>query len=153
MTNLTAEWLGSMTTCASTSELINAYRQTKDDKKKRRLPVCCFQACFDTSVNKKGVEAMWRENHHAHLTGLVMIDVDHVDNPQTVIDGILGREDFKDLGILMIYITPSGEGFKVVFIASLPKELINFPFEAFLIYSIIRVIMRIQPMKEIPYEK
>lgn len=117
MTNLTAEWLGSMTKCASTSELINAYRQTKDDKKKRRLPVCCFQACFDTSVNKKGVEAMWRENHHAHLTGLVMIDVDHVDNPQTVIDGILGREDFKDLGILMIYITPSGEGFKVVFIA------------------------------------
>ena len=46
-----------------------------------------------------------------------------------------------------------GMEFKVVFIASLPKELINFPFEAFLIYSIIRVIMRIQPMKEMPYEK
>lgn len=118
MTNLTAEWFGSMTQCESTYALINAFRETKDEKKtKRRLPVCCFQAMFDTSINKKGVEGTWRENRYAHLTGLVMIDVDHVENPQGLIDQWLAREDFKDLGILMIYITPSGEGIKVVFIA------------------------------------
>ena len=119
MTNLTAEWFGSMTQCESTNSLINAYRETKDERKtKRRLPVCCFQACFDTSINKKGVEGTWRENHYAHLTGLVMVDIDHVEgNPQELIDKWLAREDFKDLGILLIYITPSGGGIKVVFIA------------------------------------
>ena len=117
MQELTADWFGSMTQCESTYSLINAYRETKDEKKtKRRLPVCCFQAMFDTSVNKKGVEGTWRENHYAHLTGLVMVDIDHVEgSPQALIDKWLAREDFKDLGIVLIYITPSGEGIKVVF--------------------------------------
>ena len=34
-----------------------------------------------------------------------------------MIDAILARDDFKDLGIMLIYITPSGKGFKIVFIA------------------------------------
>lgn len=41
-----------------------------------------------------------------------------------------------------------GMDFKVVFAMSLPKELINFPIESFLIYSIIRVLMRTQPLKK-----
>lgn len=117
MTTLTAEWFNGTTKCASTSELILAYRDTKKDAKKRRLPVCCFQACFGLSINKKGVEALWRENSTAHLTGLVMIDVDHVADAQQTVDAILTRSDFSELGILLIYITPSGEGIKVVFIA------------------------------------
>ena len=117
MTNLTAEWFDGTTKCARTNDLINAYRETHKDSKKRNLPVCCFQACFDTSINKKGEEATWREQQASHLSGLVMIDVDHVENPEEMIDAILARDDFKDLGILLIYITPSGKGIKIVFIA------------------------------------
>lgn len=117
MTTMTAEWFDGTTKCASTSELINAYRNTKSAKKKSQLPVCCFQACFGLSINKKGVEDIWRESTASHLTGLAVIDLDHVDNPLEIVDRILGREDFSELSILLIYITPSGQGIKIVFIA------------------------------------
>ena len=117
MSNLTAEWFDATTKCERTNELINAYRETHKDSKKRNLPVCCFQACYGLSINKKGVEGIWRDQQASHLSGLVMIDVDHVENPEEMIDAILARDDFKDLGIMLIYITPSGKGFKIVFIA------------------------------------
>ena len=118
MTKLTAEWFGSKTQCESTISIINAFRETGKQKTKSQLPVCCFQAMFDTSINKKGVEGTWRENFYSHLTGLVMMDIDHLEvDPQTLIDKWLSREDFKELGILLIYISPSGKGIKVVFIA------------------------------------
>ena len=117
MTMMTAEWFDGTTKCARTSELINAYRDTKKARKKSLLPVCCFQASFGLSINKKGVEGTWRESTAAHLTGLVVIDLDHVENPLEIIDRILGREDFSQLGIMLIYITPSGNGIKIVFMA------------------------------------
>ena len=117
MTMMTAEWFDGTTKCARTSELINAYRDTKKASKKSHLPVCCFQASFGLSINKKGVESTWRESTAAHLTGLVVIDLDHVENPLEIIDRILGREDFSQLGIMLIYITPSGNGIKIVFMA------------------------------------
>lgn len=118
MTKLTAEWFGSKTQCESTISIINAFRETGKQKTKSQLPVCCFQAMFDTSINKKGIESTWRENLYSHLTGLVMMDIDHLEvDPQTLIDKWLSREDFKELGILLIYISPSGKGIKVVFIA------------------------------------
>lgn len=117
MTMMTAEWFDGTTKCARTSELINAYRDTKKASKKSHLPVCCFQASFGLSINKKGVEGTWRESTAAHLTGLVVIDLDHVENPLEIIDRILGREDFSELGIMLIYITPSGNGIKIVFMA------------------------------------
>ena len=117
MTKLTAEWFGSKTQCESTISIINAFRET-GKQTKSQLPVCCFQAMFDTSINKKGIEGTWRENLYSHLTGLVMMDIDHLEvDPQTLIDKWLSREDFKELGILLIYISPSGKGIKVVFIA------------------------------------
>ena len=118
MTKLTAEWFGNKTQCESTISIINAFRETGKQKTKSQLPVCCFQAMFDTSINKKGIEGTWRENLYSHLTGLVMMDIDHLEvDPQTLIDKWLSREDFKELGILLIYISPSGKGIKVVFIA------------------------------------
>ena len=49
------------------------------------------------------------------VTGLVMIDVDHVADAQQPVDAILSRSDFSELGILLIYITPSGEGIRILF--------------------------------------
>ena len=46
-----------------------------------------------------------------------------------------------------------GLDFRAVLIASAPKEALNFPFEAFLIYSVVRVIQRIQPAKEPPHDR
>ena len=118
MTKLTAEWFGSMTQCESTYSIINNFRKTGKQKTKGTLPVCSFQAMFDTSFNKEGKEGTWRVNLHSYLTGMVMVDIDHVEgDPQVIIDQWLAREDFKELGILLIYITPSGKGIKMVFIA------------------------------------
>ena len=41
-----------------------------------------------------------------------------------------------------------GMNFKVVFLASIPKEAINFPFEAFLIYSVVQILKRIRPLRD-----
>ena len=115
MEPLTSDWFRRETESEHTSVLINGFRQTHDDKQKRRLPVCCFQAMFTPSTNKKGVEGLWRENHASVLTGLVMMDVDHVEHPEQIVDRWMKRQDFHELGIVLIYITPSGEGIKVVF--------------------------------------
>ena len=39
-----------------------------------------------------------------------------------------------------------GMTFKVVFLASIPKEAINFPIEVFLIYSVVQILNRIRPL-------
>ena len=44
-----------------------------------------------------------------------MVDGDHVPKPETLVEEWLQRDDFKNLGIVWIFITPSGEGVKVVF--------------------------------------
>lgn len=41
-----------------------------------------------------------------------------------------------------------GMDFKTVFLLSLPKELINFPIEVFLIYSVVSLLMKLQPSLE-----
>jgi len=115
MEPLTADWFDRETKCESTYSLIDAFRVTHNDKLKRRLPVCSYQAMFGISKNKKGVEGTWRVNHSATLTGQVMMDVDHIEDAEALADSWLKREDFKDLGILLLYVTPSGKGLKLVF--------------------------------------
>ena len=41
-----------------------------------------------------------------------------------------------------------GMAFKVVFLASVPKEVINFPIEVFLIYSVVQVLKRVRPVRD-----
>ena len=52
---------------------------------------------------------------YGYLSGLDVVDGDHVLNPEARIEEWLQREDFKDLGIVCIFVTPSGEGIKVLF--------------------------------------
>ncbi len=112
---LSPEWFAQATNDEATIRHISNYRECHDDKEKRQLPLVCFQAMFTPSVNKKGVKGLWRENHSAVLTGMVMIDIDHVSDAEQMVNQLLAREDFQQLGILAVYITPSGHGFKVVF--------------------------------------
>ena len=92
----------------------------KADAAKRSLPGACFQAAeFAVSVGtktyNKGKRGRWREQRHAYLSGLVVIDVDHVDNPQAMFERIKAEHDLTELGIQLIYVSASGKGLKIVF--------------------------------------
>ena len=137
------------------NEAIDQFRETGDQKLKRGLPAFIFQATFDETESKKGVVGAWRKQSATRLTGLVVMDIDHVDNPREVFESwglapmssrlseahgeispltTFGRDDKKEeslgmtegpLGmtnqILLVYITPSGKGLKIVFKADVKK--------------------------------
>ena len=70
---------------------------------------------FTESKDQWGRIGLWRVQSTGYLSGLDVVDGDHVPNPEALIEEWLKREDFKNLGIVWIFITPSGEGIKVVF--------------------------------------
>ena len=104
------------------NENIDKYRETGDAQLKRKLPAFIFQATFDVTTSKSGKTGAWRKQAATHLTGLVVMDVDHIENPLMLYQGWVEKGlDRKQLGILLIYITPSGKGLKIVFKANVTK--------------------------------
>ena len=98
------------------NENIDKYRETHDAALKRKLPAFIFQATFDETKSKAGKVGAWRKQSATRLTGLVVMDVDHVENPQEVYgEWLKVHGDLKELGVLLVYITPSGQGLKIVF--------------------------------------
>ena len=102
------------------NENIDKYRETGDAQLKRKLPAFIFQATFDETTSKSGKTGAWRKQAATRLTGLVVMDVDHVENPQEKFVE-WKTLDFGKLGILLVYVTPSGHGLKVVFKADVSK--------------------------------
>ena len=103
-------------------EAIDEFRKTGDQKLKRSLPAFIFQATFDETESKKGQLGAWRKQSATRLTGLVVMDVDHIEEPLTLYQGWVEKGlDWKKLGIVLIYITPSGKGLKIVFKADVAK--------------------------------
>ena len=70
---------------------------------------------FAESTDQWKRTGLWRVQQNGYLSGLAVLDADHVPNVEAAVDGWLRREDFAELGIVWIFITPSGEGAKVVF--------------------------------------
>ena len=113
------------------NEAIDKYRETHDAALKRKLPAFIFQATFDETTSKTGKTGAWRKQSATRLTGLVVMDIDHVEEPKNLFEEWKGSEKevkgeskgqyLKDLGILLIYITPSGKGLKIVFKADVKK--------------------------------
>ncbi len=99
-------------------ENIDKYRETGEASLKRKLPAFIFQATFDEMLSKKGKAGRWRKQAATRLTGLVVMDIDHIDDPKTVFESWHG---LKELGVLLVYITPSGKGLKIVFKADAEK--------------------------------
>ena len=98
-----------------TKALIERFREDKEDQHKRNLAAVCYMATFEESVNEKGVKACWRKQEAAHLTGEVVNDFDHLEeNPRTLFMQWQTMLDFKQEGILKVFVTPSGKGIKVV---------------------------------------
>jgi hypothetical protein len=101
-------------------EKIDKYRETGDAALKRKLPAFIFQATFDETTSPKGKTGAWRKQAATQLTGLVVMDLDHVENPLSLYQGWIEKGlDLKALGIVLIYISPSGKGLKIVFKARL----------------------------------
>lgn len=67
------------------SETIDKFRETGDQKLKRKLPAFIFQATFDETLSQKGKLGRWRKQSATRLTGLVVMDVDHVENPRELL--------------------------------------------------------------------
>ena len=85
---------------------------------KSGLPKLSYQATFAKSLSKGGYMGVWRKQSAAVLNGLFMLDVDHVENPREVYKAWRGEEDAdawaEKLGILLVHITPSGHGLRIV---------------------------------------
>ncbi len=92
------------------NEDIDLFRQTGDAALKRKLPAFIFQATFDVTTSKAGKQGAWRKQAATRLTGLVVMDIDHVEHPREVFEKWQLSER-----ILLVYVTPSGKGLKVVF--------------------------------------
>ena len=103
------------------NENIDKYRETHDAALKRKLPAFIFQATFDETTSKAGKVGAWRKQSATRLTGFVVMDIDHVENPQEVYESWFKALNLEALGIVLIYITPSGKGLKIVFKADVAK--------------------------------
>lgn len=107
--------------------LLKLYKETGDkayktqaDELKKTLPGICFQASdievsIGTKKYNKGKRGRWREQIHTYLSGLAVIDVDHFGNPKELFERLCKEFDLKALGIVLIYVSASGEGVKIVF--------------------------------------
>ena len=92
---------------------------------KRQLPGICWQATFEESLSKSNKPGLWRKQAACRLNGLYMLDIDHLPDPQGWFrslyeDGALKltKKAFcDDLGVLLVHVTPSGEGLRLVAIA------------------------------------
>ncbi len=96
------------------------------DRRKKGLPLMIFIGTFDESVRKvknrageREVTDCWRKQKYCRLNGLCVIDFDHVEgDPRQVWAEAYAKLDEEDRGrIVLVYVTPSGHGLKVVFMA------------------------------------
>ena len=108
--------------------------QTYCDNLKKSLPFVIFIATYEETASASGKLGCWRKQAACRLNGLCVIDFDHIDESLTpspspkgegsnfTIRGIW-EEAYNKLSdedkakILLVYITPSGHGLKVVFMA------------------------------------
>ena len=81
------------------------------DSLKRRLPFVIFVATYPERAAKEGSQpAMWRNQKFARLNGLVVLDVDHIDDVEHVWTYQSQNRNLAELGSLLVYVTPSGHG-------------------------------------------
>lgn len=139
---VTTELFRALTTAPRTVTLVKEARQALAqgdkatyDKKKKALPFVVFIATYGESVSAKGKKGCWRKQAACQLNGLCVIDFDHVDENQASTEGKEKKRSVKEIWdeaynrlsdddkkrILLVYVTPSGHGLKVVFIADADK--------------------------------
>lgn len=89
----------------NTCELIAKATSTDEiGRLKRGLPAFCWHAWFDEGK---------RKNYAAHPSGLIMLDLDHVEKPRELYENV--AESAKAMGLLAAHVTPSTMGLRLVF--------------------------------------
>ena len=74
---------------------------------KKKLPIFCFQATFTDGK---------RTNASAKPNGLVMIDIDGIEEPEKEYARLIAVDQKVMLNdVLLVYVTPSGHGLRIVF--------------------------------------
>ena len=108
--------------------------QTYCDSLKKSLPFVIFIATYEETLSGKTQKlGCWRKQAACRLNGLCVIDFDHIDSltpdpspkgegskktVREIWDEAYARLSDEDKAkILLVYVTPSGHGLKVVFIA------------------------------------
>ena len=98
------------------------------DNKKKGLPLMIFIGTFDESDKefedkrtgeKRTEKGHWRNQKHVKLNGLVVADYDHLNGDVRKLweEAYAKLSDEDKARILLVFITPSGQGLKVVFVA------------------------------------
>ena len=121
---------------------LKAYGQLKEAKiKKDSLPGCLYQtkevliSKGEAKYNKDRM-GRWRLQSQCVLNGLVMCDFDHVDgDPRRIFEswGLKSKEDLNSKEnkndsldkILLVFVTPGGDGLKTVSIADINYNLVD----------------------------
>ena len=86
---------------------------------KENLPAFIFSCReFDATETAKGGKFCHRRLADCHLTGLVMLDIDHVENPMQIWYQLRAKKELLDRTGL-VHITSSKEGIRIVFTADI----------------------------------
>ena len=93
--------------------------QTYCDSLKKSLPFVIFIATYIETASASGKMGCWRKQAACRLNGLCVIDFDHIEgDPREVWAAAFARLSDEDKArVLFVFVTPSGHGLKVVFIA------------------------------------
>ncbi|MBR6841697.1 MAG: hypothetical protein IKM77_05285 [Prevotella sp.] len=90
------------------------------DYLKKSLPFVIFIATYDESESAKTKKmGRWRNQKYCRLNGLCVIDFDHVEGDVRKVweEAFAKLSDEDKARILFVFVTPSGHGLKVVFMA------------------------------------
>ena len=94
--------------------------QTYCDSLKKSLPFVIFIATYEETLSGKTQKlGCWRKQAACRLNGLCVIDFDHIEgDPCEVWAAAFAKLSDEDKArVLFVFVTPSGHGLKVVFIA------------------------------------
>ncbi len=91
--------------------------QTYCDNLKKALPFVIFIATYIETASASGKLGCWRKQAACRLNGLCVIDFDHIEGDCRAVweEAYSKLSDEDKARILLVYITPSGHGLKVVF--------------------------------------
>ena len=91
--------------------------QTYCDNLKKSLPFVIFIATYVETASASGKLGCWRKQAACRLNGLCVIDFDHIEGDCRAVweEAYAKLSDEDKARILLVYITPSGHGLKVVF--------------------------------------
>ena len=95
------------------AEKLKAYAQDL----KENLPAFIFSCYkFDATESAKGQPFCHRRLKDCHLNGLVMLDIDHVENPMQIWWQLREMKEMMER-VALVHITTSGDGLRVIFTA------------------------------------